>query len=70
MSANGGNLKASIRISAYVKGATTVFGTKDTLFKLELSGTVAGDSFTLSGQYIPGQPPISIRGVRIADLSL
>lgn len=70
LTTQGTSLTASIRVSAYVPGATTVFNTKDTLFKLDLTGTVNGDDFHLSGQYIPGRPPITISGIRIAELSL
>jgi len=71
ISTDGNALKAQITVSAYKPGAVSVFNTAGGKFPLSLTGTVAGDSFTLTGPApAPGLPGISISGQRVADLTL
>lgn len=68
---DGNFLKAQITVAAYRPGAVSVFNTMGGKFPLSLSGTAAGDSFTLSGVApVSGSPGISISGKRVSDLTL
>jgi hypothetical protein len=64
-------LRAELTVAAYVPGAVSVFNAPDKRFRLTLTGTATGDSFQFSGSAPhPGHQGITIRGKRIASISL
>lgn len=63
-------LRAALKVKAYVRGAVSVFNTKDGEFTLQLTGQAAGNDLVLSGQAPGVGQPITIRARRLCGTSL
>ncbi len=69
-SITGNDLTAEISVQPYVKGANSVFNTGNQPFRLKLTGSANGATFSLSGPLPNGGPGIVVSGTFIAPIGL